>query len=175
MNAMNEMMQPTDAVELLSHDHREVERLVIALQALKGSNDATPSMSNSDFVQLDQNLTLHALAEENIFYPEMKNHPETASLVPEAYTEHQEVKQVLAEMRTLPVNDNRFQTLLAELKADLQHHVAEEENEMFVGAREALGKQRLEELGRQIQQFKTREMDNISGTMKARAMGASGM
>lgn len=175
MNAMTEMQQPTNATELLTHDHREVENIIISLQALKGSKDSSANTPNADFIQLDQNLTLHALAEENIFYPELKNFPETASLVPEAYTEHQEVKDMLAQMRGLSPNSDDFQSLLAQLKADLQHHVAEEENEMFVKARQVLGEQRLEELGRQIKQFKDREKQNMSGGMSASATGSSTM
>lgn len=175
MNAMTEMQMSSNATELLTHDHREVENIILALQGLKGSKDSSANTPNADFIKLDENLTLHALAEENVFYPELKNYTETASLIPEAYTEHQGVKDLLAKMRGLAPNSDDFQSSLEELKADLQHHVSEEENEMFVKAREVLGEQRLEELGRQIQQFKDREKQNMTGGMSASATGSSRM
>lgn len=168
MNAMTEMQQPTNAIDLLMHDHREVDRLFIALEGMHGADSSSYS-PNADFIQLDQNLTLHALAEENIFYPELKNHEETAKYVSEAYTEHQGAKETLAQLRGLAPNSDEFQTLLTTLKNEIHHHVAEEENEMFVAARRVLGGERLEELGRQIQQFKDREKQNMT------QMGAEGM
>lgn len=161
MNTMSEMSPHRDAVDLLTADHREVDRLFISLEGLQGM-DSSGNTANADFIQLDQNLSLHALAEENVFYPELKSHAETADLVPEAYTEHQEMKEALAKMRGLQPASKEFQSLLKTLKNEVQHHVTEEENEMFVEARKVLGGERLEELGRQIQQFKDREKQQIT-------------
>ena len=165
MNAMDmrtsEMGLTENAIELLIQDHRKVDELLADLENLSGADTSSYS-PNMTFIQLRDNFMLHGQVEEQIFYPALQAEEETASLVEHAFDEHQEVKEMLAQMEGLAPNTDEFQSLLKKVKEDIQHHVREEENEMFVKARTALGEQRLVELGRQIQQMKDREKPNTT-------------
>jgi len=70
-------------------------------------------------------------------------------------------------MEGLAPNSDEFQRLLKKAKEDIQHHVEEEENEMFVKARQLLGEPKMEELGRQIKQMKDREKPNTTSASAA--------
>lgn len=165
MNAMDmktsELGMTENAIDLLTHDHRKVDELIAELENLSGA-DTGGNSPNMTFIQFRNNFMLHGQVEEQIFYPALKQNPETASLVEHAVDEHQEVKDILAQMEELAPNSDQFQSLLKKAKDEIQHHVEEEENEMFVKARQALGEQRMEELGRQIKQMKDREKTNTA-------------
>lgn len=139
-----------NAIELLKKDHQEASDLMDQIEiADKGDRSAKEL-----FNQLKQALTVHTQIEEQIFYPELKKFDETKDLIPEAVNEHQEVKDILADMSALPPADDEFMNKLIELREEVDHHVEEEESEMFPKAEEVLGQSRLEELGRQLEQLK---------------------
>jgi hemerythrin superfamily protein len=160
MSIMTAMGLSSDATELLKTDHRAVDAMIATLEGYADENSSSDAGFET-FNQMKESLTLHAMAEEQIFYPALKSHPETAPLVPEAYEEHQELKDLLNQMTALAPHTSEFQHLLATLKGDIVHHVVEEEQEMFVKAKQALGETRLQELGKQIQEFKDREQPNV--------------
>lgn len=165
MNAMDmrtsELGLTDNAIDILTQDHRKVDELIADLENLSGA-DTSGNSPNMTFIQFRDNFMLHGHVEEQIFYPALKENPETASLVEHAVDEHQEVKQMLAQMEGLAPNSDEFQRLLKKAKEEIQHHAEEEENEMFVKARQVLGEQKMEELGRQIKQMKDREKPNAA-------------
>jgi hemerythrin-like domain-containing protein len=139
-----------NAIELLIQDHKEAASMMDQLEiADKGDRSA-----NQTFLQLKDALTLHTQIEEQVFYPALKNHEETSDMIPESIEEHQEVDQILAEMSSLSPGDDEFMDKLMELRDAVEHHVEEEENEMFPKAEQILGQSRLQEMGRQMQQMK---------------------
>jgi hemerythrin-like domain-containing protein len=170
MNAMDmrtsELGMTDNAIDILTQDHREVDEIIAELENMSGADtgSATPSET---FIQLRDNFMLHGQVEEQIFYPALKQNPETASLVEHAVDEHQEVKEMLAQMESLTPNSDEFQRLLKKVKEEIQHHVEEEESEMFVKARQVLGESKMEELGRQIKQMKDREKPNAATASNA--------
>jgi hemerythrin-like domain-containing protein len=140
-----------NAIELLMQDHKEASSMMDQLEvADKGDRSA-----KDIFLQLKEALTLHTQIEEQIFYPALKNHKETSDMVPEALEEHQEVDHILAEMSGLNPGNDEFMDKLTELRDSIEHHVEEEENEMFPKAEQVLGQSRLQEMGSQMQQMKT--------------------
>jgi hemerythrin-like domain-containing protein len=139
-----------NAIELLMQDHKEAASMMDQLEtADKGDRSA-----RTVFLQLKEALTLHTQAEEQVFYPALKNHEETKDMIPESLEEHQEVDQILAEMSSLSPGDDDFMDKLTELRDAVEHHVEEEENEMFPKAEQILGQNRLQEMGSQMQQVK---------------------
>jgi hemerythrin-like domain-containing protein len=138
------------AIELLKQDHEEamgmVERLELVEQGaqLRGSNLAL-------FGWLKSALTLHTLIEEQILYHSLANLKETEELIKKSYDEHRTVDGLLVKM-SAPSQD--WRVALGKLKAALQHHISEEENELFPKAERLLGARRLEEMGRQIMNIK---------------------
>lgn len=152
-----------NAIELLKEDHQEALDLMDQLEEITGDFDeddedaAAPTMSNEPvqlFAQLKQALTLHTQLEEAIFYPAMKQFDETRDMIGEAIEEHQEVDQILNDMATLSPGDEEFQDKLEELRDSVEHHIDEEENELFPRAEELCGDERLNEMGNQMLQMK---------------------
>lgn len=147
-----------NAIDLLKEDHREALELIEQLENIEGSLDEDEGgvefAPTELFTQLKSALTLHTQAEEQVFYPAMREFEETRELIVEAIEEHQTVDQILEEMSMLSPNDDDFQDRLEELKENLEHHMSEEEDEMFPKAEELCGQKRLDEMGRQMQQIK---------------------
>ena len=151
-----------NAIELLKNDHQEASSLMEQIElADKGDRSAKEL-----FTQLKQALTLHTQVEEQVFYPALKSFEETKDMVPEALEEHQEVDDLLAEMAALSPGNDEFMDKFTELRDAVEHHVEEEENEMFPKAEKALGESRLQEMGRQMQQMK--EGKSATATNKRR-------
>ena len=139
-----------NAIELLMQDHKEASSMMDQLEvADKGDRSA-----KDIFLQLKEALTMHTQIEEQIFYPALKNYEETSDMIPQAFEEHQEVDQILAEMSSLNAGNDEFMDRLTELRDSIEHHVEEEENEMFPKAEQVLGQSRLQAMGRQMQQMK---------------------
>lgn len=143
-----------NAVDILTRDHREVDALIATLEQ---AGDSTSSATNyrNTFEQLVNALSAHMQAEEQIFYPAMRNVEGEEELVEEAYDEHNLVKGLLLQMNSLEPSSTEFQENLKQMKAGIEHHVSEEEGEMFPDAKEKLGEDRLREIGQQIMTLKS--------------------
>ncbi len=155
-----------NALELLKEDHQMAIRLIEELEAADNRVGTDPTQTET-FNQLQQALKLHTRMEEEIFYPALETFDDTQDLAEEAYKEHDKVDRLLIRLSSQAPNEEEFQETLAELRSNLEHHIEEEENEMFPQAEELLGQRHLEEMGRQMQKMK----DNtqvIAATMKRR-------
>lgn len=142
-----------NAFEILKRDHREVDALMAQLEKADGS-----ASDKQTFETLRESLTVHAEAEETIVYPALEEFEETEAEAEHSYDEHAEVKALLAQMGELEPKSPEFQNLLAELKSNVQHHVKEEEGELFPKGEELLSDDELEEMGREIMEFKEESM-----------------
>jgi hemerythrin superfamily protein len=134
-----------DAFELLKNDHAKVSAL---FDKLEPATDATTRQQL--FTQLKQELDIHAHIEETILYPALKAAAETRDITEEAYEEHQEVKDLLSELEATPADSEEWNDLILELRENVEHHVEEEEGEMFPQARTVLGEQQLNEIGARL-------------------------
>ena len=131
-----------DAFELLKNDHAKVSSL---FDRIEPATDATTRQQL--FAQLKQELELHAHIEETILYPALKQKAETRDITEEGYEEHQEVKDLLAELEATPADSEEWSDMILELRENVEHHVEEEEGEMFTKAREVLSEQQINEIG----------------------------
>lgn len=136
-----------DAFEILRQDHQKVSGIFQQIEKGAGNQEQL-------FRQLKQELNLHAQIEETILYPALQQQSETSEITKEAYEEHQEVKDLLAELEAMSPGEEDWDSLIQELKASVEHHVEEEEGEMFSRAREVLSQQQIEEIGQRIQAAK---------------------
>ena len=147
-----------NAIELLKEDHREALELLDRLENLEDELDQDDEgvevLPTELFNQLKSALTLHTRLEEQVFYPAMREFDETREQIGEALEEHQAVDQILDEMSDLSPGDEEFIDKLEELKENLEHHIEEEEDDLFPKAEELCTKKRLDEMGRQMQQMK---------------------
>lgn len=138
------------ATEFLKQQHQEVKKL---FQQLQKADDSTRRQALLE--EISENLEAHMRIEEEIFYPALREGSTTKKvqqeMVPEAYEEHHVVKLVLNDLPGIDPQDERFQAKVTVLQELVEHHVEEEETEMFKAA-EKLGVSRLNELGEQLEQ-----------------------
>lgn len=139
-----------DALNFLKKQHREVEALFKKVLETK-----EPTERLSLFKQIDHNLRLHAVIEEEIFYPEVKRRAEKSEErleVAEAYEEHGLVKITIESLEKLDPGTEQYQAKLVVLSDLVQHHVDEEESTMFKIAHHLFDKPELEELGSRLEE-----------------------
>jgi hemerythrin superfamily protein len=136
-----------DAVGLLKAQHREVERLF--KEVLDSEDVPTRRALLQDITSA---LAMHTKIEEELFYPAVRSlgTEEVETLIDEALEEHHVVDLVLAELPRVNPRDDRFDAKMTVLSELVDHHVKEEERDMFKRA-QRLGKERLEELGAQLE------------------------
>ena len=143
--------------ELLKQDHQKVSGIFQQIEAADAAGQRTQL-----FAQLKQELDLHAHVEETILYPALKQSAETRSITMEAYEEHQEVKDLLAEIEQTPVDDEEWDALVLELKESVEHHVEEEEGEMFAQARDVLSQEQIDEISQRIETAKQQKSSSAA-------------
>ena len=141
--------QPIDAIAMLKEDHQRVKDLFAQYEATSNA-EAKWTLAEEVFVELET----HAQLEENIFYPSVNEETEEGpALVKESLQEHATVKQLIAELRQMGPQNNRFDAKFHEMMHNVEHHVAEEEAEMFPLAEEELAED-LDEMSAEMQELK---------------------
>jgi hypothetical protein len=149
-----------DAIELLKQDHEKVSGI---FEKLEPTTESAVKTREELFTKLKQELDIHARIEEQIFYPAIKQAEETHDITLEAYEEHRVVKRLLGELEAMPVTDERWGAKLKVLKENVEHHVEEEEGEMFKSARKVLSQEQIEELGARLEAAKKQEKTAAAG------------
>ena len=140
-----------DAFSLLKADHRKVEQLFAQLESASGKQKLQV------FQQIKTELELHTHIEEKIFYPALEEPEETHDLTLEAYEEHAVVKNLLKELGRAKTATDEWEAQAKVLQENVEHHVEEEENELFPKAESALGEEEIEALGEQMEAEKARK------------------
>jgi hemerythrin superfamily protein len=119
-----------NALEILKQDHQKVKEL------FQEARRSEQNKRKDIFDKIDTELEIHAHIEETVFYPALEEHEELKDMVAEALEEHQEVKTLLEEIEELGPEGHDFGGKLQELMENVEHHVEEEEGEMFPKVRE---------------------------------------
>ena len=137
-----------NVLKLLKKDHSTV-------QSLFGKFDRTGKSAhdrkNELFAKIRRELQLHSRAEEEIFYPALKAlNGQGRLLVSEALKEHKDVDELLTQISRLKPTDKNFDEKMETLIENVDHHIEEEEGEIFQFAEENCSADQLEELGRQM-------------------------
>ena len=149
-----------NAFELLKKDHKKVSDLFAKLDE---TTERGVKTREELFAQLKQELDVHARIEEQIFYPAIKEAEETHEITLEAIEEHNVVKQLLSELETLPVSEETWTAKLTVLKENVEHHVEEEEDEMFPKAKKVLSEEQVEALGTRMEAAKNEQKMKAKG------------
>ena len=136
-----------NAISLLEEDHRKMKKL---LSELESTTERGVKTREGLFATVKEELTVHEMIEEEIFYPALKEHPKTRDITLEAYEEHHVVDMVMAEIEGLPYDDEKWGAKFKVMKENIEHHIEEEENEMFKQARQVFDEDELEALGEQM-------------------------
>src|SRR5262245_52972001 len=137
------------ALELLKQDHQKVKGLF--QQIRKGSDKGK---QKDLFDKIDTELKIHTHIEETVFYPAIEEQEELKAMVAEALEDHQEAKMLLEELEELGADNHDFGSKLQQLMEAVEHHVEEEEGEMFPKIREVFDEDELEQLGEELESAK---------------------
>jgi hemerythrin superfamily protein len=124
-----------DAIAALMADHKRVKALFEEFEEMKEEGDEE---DKDDLVrQICGELTVHATLEEEIFYPAVRKAIDDADLMDEATVEHACAKELIAQLEEMEVGDDLYDAKVTVLGEQIEHHVKEEEGEMFAQARKA--------------------------------------
>jgi len=152
-------MPAMNALTLLEQDHRAVERL---LDELEPTTERGVKTRTELFAELKNALTVHEVIEEEIFYPTLKEHPRAKEIVLEGYEEHDVVDRLMGELEQLPVDDETWGAKAKVMAENIQHHIEEEEGDMFDKARQVFDRDELEQLGEQMAARKEQAMREMT-------------
>ena len=160
--------QQRDVIEVLEHDHREVEQMFAELESLRGAATEEAKARRKEVTeQVTIELVRHSVAEEVLVYPEVDKKV-SAEEVEHAREEHAEAEKTLQRLEKLDADDPAFDDELATLMAEIRHHIEDEEGEMFAHMRQVIDTDELRKLGARVEAFKkvapTRPHPNVPNT-----------
>ncbi|MEW5745980.1 MAG: hemerythrin domain-containing protein [Nitrospirota bacterium] len=142
--------------ELLKKDHEEAIKLFDQLDELEGAS-GSESKAQQLFSQLSRELQIHMEGEEKLFYPSLKDEEETHTMILEAIEEHHVIKLLLREMSSMQQGEQWFAKLTV-LRENVEHHVDEEEGELFDEARDILDESQTSEMAKSMEEMKRSQM-----------------
>jgi len=140
-----------NAFKLLKADHEKVAGI---FEKLEPTTERGVKTREDLFTQLKTELDTHARIEETILYPALEDADKTHDLVLEAYEEHHVIKQLLAELDALAKDEEQWAAKLKVLQENVEHHVEEEEGELFPKAAKIFSAEEAEALGVRLEQAK---------------------
>jgi len=140
-----------DAIALLKADHDKVKKM---LDEGETTTERGVKTRTELLATLKLELTVHERIEEEIFYPALKEHPKARDIVLEGYEEHHVVDEIMGELEATDVTDETWGAKFKVMKENIEHHIEEEEGEMFKNARQVFERQELEDLGARMQELK---------------------
>jgi hemerythrin superfamily protein len=159
--------QPSDALALLRADHQAVQQLFQQFEKTR-SEDRKAALAE----QICNELTVHAQIEEEIFYPAVREAIREEDLIDEATVEHQSAKDLIAQIESGGPQGELFDAKVKVLGEYVNHHVREEQNEMFPQVRKT--KLDLKELGQRLQQRKMELMEGGGATESSSSSALTG-
>jgi iron-sulfur cluster repair protein YtfE (RIC family) len=136
---------------LLKADHKKVAGI---MEKIDATTERGIKTREELFAQLKSELDVHARIEETILYPALKKIDKTRDITFEAFEEHRLVKQLLAELDQMGKGEEQWTARFTVLKENVEHHVEEEEGEMFPKAVKALSQEEVDSLGTQLEEAK---------------------
>lgn len=141
---------PTNAIAMLTAEHREVEELFDQYEKL---TDRAKVKKKKLADQICTALILHTTIEEEIFYPAMREAVnEAADKLDEAVVEHAAAKDLIQQIQQMDPDEDLYDAKVKVLSEEVQHHVKEEEKELFPMAKKS--DMDMAELGQQMQSRK---------------------
>jgi hemerythrin superfamily protein len=134
-----------DALRLLEQQHDEVKELFKKFEKSEGER------SGKLFADIRQRLELHEELEETHLYPQLKQDPKAGELVLESYQEHHVMDLLIQEIGQLKPDDEAFEPKVKVLQENTEHHIEEEEKELFPMVRKIWDVDKREQVGRAMQ------------------------
>jgi hypothetical protein len=150
---------PHDAVKLLMKDHAEVKKMFKEFEKLASKSDTNGKVAVANKICME--LIIHTQVEEEVFYPVARAAINDEDMMNEAKVEHDSAKDLIAQIQSMDPEDAMYDAKVIVLGEYIEHHVKEEEKEMFPKVKKA--KCDLEELG---EKMTARKKDLQHGFMK---------
>ncbi|MCW6049652.1 hemerythrin domain-containing protein [Lyngbya sp. CCAP 1446/10] len=145
--AVTRTKEEMNIAEIITMDHRKVDTIFMEIEK---TDD--PQKLQEFFGQLYKDLSVHAAAEEQVVYPAVRSYyTDTQAL----YNEQAEMKQMLAKIKALNPSSSDFKAQIQQLKAAVQAHVKEEENDMFPQIRRNFSEAQMEQMATQFKAAKS--------------------
>ena len=132
------------AIDLLEQQHREVEKLFASLEKATRKEN-----KRRLFEKIADKLAVHAAIEEHHFYPTVKAR-RTEDILLESLEEHLSIKRVLADLLEMDADDETFDAKTKVLQEQVEHHVGEEENDLFPKVKKLLNATELDALEQEM-------------------------
>lgn len=148
MTSANKDAGAADAIALLTADHQKMGRLFEQFEELRSQQDLKSELVE----EICFELTLHAMVEEELFYPAVRAAIDDDELMDEAEAEHAGIKDLIKQLEEMEPGDTRLDATVTVLAERVERHVAEEENNMFIKLRQV--QLDIKALGRQIKERK---------------------
>ena len=127
--------QSADAIAVLTADHANVRKLFKQYESIKDSASAADRSALA--AEICAELTAHATAEEEVFYPAVRDAIDDDDLLDEAEVEHGSAKELIAQIAGMEADAPLFNAKIKVLAEYIEHHVKEEEGEMFPKVRKS--------------------------------------
>jgi hypothetical protein len=147
-----------NAMELLKQDHQKVKKL---MEEIDSTTERGLKTRDELFTTFKDEMAVHERIEEEIFYPRLTEQAKTKDIALEGYEEHHVMDLVISELDDVPYDDEHWGAKFTVMKENVEHHIEEEEGEMFKLARQALDNDALEDLGERME-ARTRELEGSS-------------
>jgi hemerythrin-like domain-containing protein len=142
----------SDAIVLLKADHKEIKGLFSKFE--RAGDDATETKGQL-VTKIIELLTVHTYLENELIYPEVRRLlPDLEDDVLESYEEHHVADMLCIELSGMNPDAERFEAKATVLIENVNHHIAEEEQEWFPKVRQGLGRKQLAELGARMLEMK---------------------
>jgi hemerythrin superfamily protein len=135
-----------DAIGLLKEDHKRVKKMFKDFEKMK--EKAGEAEKQALVSQICRELSMHAQIEEEIFYPAARKAIDDQDLLDEATVEHASAKDLIAQLQSMSPSDALYDAKVTVLGEYVDHHVQEEEGELFKKAKKA--KMDMEKLGKKL-------------------------
>jgi hemerythrin superfamily protein len=127
--------QAEDAIAMLMADHKKVKKLFSDFDKLKEEGSDEDKAAIVD--EICNELKIHTELEEEIFYPAVRKAIDDSDLMDEALVEHAGAKDLIAQLEDASPEDELYDAKVTVLGEQIQHHVKEEEGDMFPKAKKA--------------------------------------
>jgi len=146
-NQPNRSIEPTsDIFLMLEHDHRSIHELLDRI--LKEGKEGRHA--GKLFAQAERELELHSSAEEHSLYPWLAGHAETHDHALEAQEDHNAIRHCLHELELISPREDRFFSMIENLKVEVEAHVQQEETRVFAKMRELLAPEDLRQIAKEF-------------------------
>ena len=148
-----------DAIEMLIADHEKVKELFRKYEA---TGDRAYQQKKRIAEEVFAEITVHSTLEEELFYPAVKAETDKQGqeLVAESVEEHHVVAMLIEELKALDPKDERYDAKFTVLMENVEHHIEEEEDELFPEAEDVLA-DAIEDLGAQMKERKDQLMASL--------------